>query len=369
MSRRIRLVVLHGGRSAEHEVSNVSAVHVLRALDPDRYDVVPVGITPEGRWVVNPAIAGGVRPNELPPALDATGDEVALPDVTAGERTVVFPVLHGPFGEDGTMQGLLEQLDVPYVGSGVLGSALAMDKCVAKDVLAAHGIPQASYLALRDDEVGDDTVERVGRELGWPVFVKPANLGSSVGVTKVAGPAELAAALEHALGYDEWVVVEEAIVGREIEVAVLGNRDAEASVPGEIVPANEFYDYEDKYVDDGAQLLVPAPLTDEQREEARALAVRVFDLLRCEGMARVDFFLADRGFLVNEVNTIPGFTPISMYPKLWQASGLSYSALIDRLVDLALERHDRRAGRVGRSRAGTFRSSRATDERGAPTDR
>jgi D-alanine-D-alanine ligase len=352
VNRRTKLVVLHGGRSAEHEVSNVSAVHVLRALDPDRYDVVPIGITPEGRWVANPALLGGVPPNELPPALDATGDEVALPAVTSGERTVVFPVLHGPFGEDGTMQGLLEQLDVPYVGTGVLGSALAMDKCVAKDVLAAHAIPQARYVALREDEVDAAAVERIGRELGWPVFVKPANLGSSVGVTKVAGPTRLRAAVEHALGYDEWVVVEEAIVGREIEVAVLGNRDPEASVPGEIVPGNEFYDYEDKYVEDSADLRVPAPLTDDETAAVRALAVRVFGLLRCEGMARVDFFLSDdRGFLVNEVNTIPGFTPISMYPKLWEASGVGYSALIDRLVELALERHDRRAGRIGRSRS------------------
>lgn len=358
-NERIRLVVLHGGRSAEHDVSNVSAVHVLRALDPDRYDVVPVGITHDGRWVVHPELAAGVRPNELPPALDATGDEVALPDVTSStsdETTVVFPVLHGPFGEDGTMQGLLEQLGVPYVGSGVLASAVAMDKCVAKDVLAAHRIPQARYVNLRDDEVDAGVVDRVGRELGWPVFVKPANLGSSVGVTKVDRPSDLRDAVHHALEYDEWIVVEEGITGREIEVAVLGNRDAEASVPGEIVPGNDFYDYEDKYVEDGAKLLVPAPLDDEQAATVRGLAVRVYGLLRCEGMARVDFFLEEhgnaRGFLVNEVNTIPGFTPISMYPKLWQASGVSYPELIDRLVALAVERHGRRAGRVGRARGG-----------------
>jgi D-alanine-D-alanine ligase len=356
-AERIRLVVLHGGRSAEHEVSNVSAVHVLRALDPGRYHVVPVGITHDGRWVVRPELAAGVRPNELPPALSATGDEVALPDVTSstpGETTVVFPVLHGPFGEDGTMQGLLEQLGVPYVGSGVLGSAVAMDKCVAKDVLAAHRIPQVRYVNLRDDEVDAGVVDRVGRELGWPVFVKPANLGSSVGVTKVDGPADLRAAVDHALEYDEWIVVEEGVTGREIEVAVLGNRDAEASVPGEIVPGNDFYDYEDKYVEDGAKLLVPAPLDEEQSATVRGLAVRVYRLLRCEGMARVDFFLEEhgnaRGLLVNEVNTLPGFTPISMDPKLWQASGVGYPELIDRLVALAVERHRRRAGRVGRAR-------------------
>ena len=360
MADRVRLIVLYGGRSAEHEVSCVSAVHVLKALDPDRYEVVAVGVTHDGRWVVNPALApGSASSRSLPAALEATGDEVALPELagSTGERVVVFPVLHGPFGEDGTMQGLLEQLDVAYVGTGVLGSAVGMDKAVAKAVLASAGVPQARSLALREDHVDRGVVDRVGRELGWPVFVKPANLGSSVGVHKVDDPGAFGSALADALSYDEWAVVEEAIRGREIEVAVLGNRDPEASVPGEIVPGKEFYDYEDKYVEDSARLLVPAPLSEDETATVRSLAVRVFELLRCEGMARVDFFLESgggqgRGFLVNEVNTIPGFTPISMYPKLWEATGVPYPELIDRLVELALERHDRRAGRVGRARGG-----------------
>lgn len=353
MAERIRLVVLHGGRSAEHDVSNVSAAHVLRALDPERYEVVPVGITLEGQWVVRPELAAGVRPAELPERLDASGEAVALPDVTAGERTVVFPVLHGPFGEDGTMQGLLEQLGVPYVGSGVLGSAVAMDKAVAKTLLAAARLPQARWVSLREDQVDPGVLTRVGDDLGWPVFVKPANLGSSVGVSRAADAAALRDAVELALSFDEWIVVEEAIQGREIEVAVLGNRDPEASVPGEIVPGNDFYDYDDKYVSGSARLLVPAPLDDAAAASVRDLALRAFEALRCEGMARVDFFYeaGGRGFLVNEVNTIPGFTPISMYPKLWQASGLPYAALVDRLVALALERHERRRGRVGRARS------------------
>lgn len=348
----MRLVVLHGGRSAEHEVSNVSAVHVLKALDPERYEILPVGITPDGRWVVNRELAGPARPSELPARLDATGEEVELADVTEGERTVVFPVLHGPFGEDGTMQGLLEQLGVAYVGSGVLGSAVGMDKAVAKALLDAVRIPQPRHVALREDQADPGVVDRVGAELGWPVFVKPANLGSSVGVSRAGDPSELRDAVALALSFDEWVVVEEAITGREIEVAVLGNREPEASVPGEIVPGRDFYDYEDKYLEDSARLLIPAPLDAEATATVRDLAVRVFEVLRCEGMARVDFFYEEggRGFLVNEVNTIPGFTPISMYPKLWEASGLAYPALIDRLVELALERRQRRAGRIGRAR-------------------
>jgi D-alanine-D-alanine ligase len=352
VAERTRLVVLYGGRSAEHEVSCVSAVHVLKALDPDRYDVLAVGITHEGRWVVDRALTGA-RPQALPAALEARGEEVAVADV-ADERTVVFPVLHGPFGEDGTMQGLLEQLGVPYVGPGVLSSALAMDKAMAKTVLGQHGLPQPRHFVVRDDERASHVAARVADELRWPVFVKPANLGSSVGVSKATDAESLAAALGDALGYDELALVEEAIVGREIEVAVLGNREPEASVPGEVVPGREFYDYEDKYVEDSARLLIPAPLDDGAAVAVRGLAVDAFIALRCEGMARVDFFYEDsgRGFLVNEVNTIPGFTPISMYPKLWAASGVDYPALIDRLVALALERHERREGRVGRARPG-----------------
>ena len=256
----------------------------------------------------------------------------------------MLPLLHGPLGEDGTVQGLLELADVPYVGSGVLGSALAMDKAMAKQVLAHHGIVQARWLALHEHEVSPQSAGVAADQLGLPVFVKPSNMGSSVGVTKAKTVAEVERAIHVALTYDEWVVLEEAVAGREIEVAVLGNERPRASVPGEIVPGHEFYDYEDKYVDGGARLLVPAPLDDDESATVRQLALEVFRALRCEGMARVDFFYEEgrRGFLCNEANTIPGFTPISMYPKLWQASGVPYAALIDELVQLALERHRRR---------------------------
>jgi D-alanine-D-alanine ligase len=365
-AERVRLVVLFGGRSAEHEVSCVTAVSVLRAVDPDRYDVVPVGITAEGRWVLadeaQRLLAGG-GPGALPPALEARGTEVEPFDAVAGERgtaaangpVVVLPLLHGPFGEDGTVQGLCELAGMPYVGSGVLGSAVSMDKPTTKRLLEAAALPVAAWLAARDDEVVDRRAfaARVDAELGWPVFVKPANLGSSVGVSKAEDAAALATAVDTALGYDEWLIVEEAVTGREIECGVLGDRPPEASVPGEVRPSREFYDYEDKYEAGSAELLVPAPLPDDVGNEVRRLAVAAFAAVRAEAMARVDFFYEEggRGLLVNEVNTIPGFTPISMFPRMWEASGVPYPALLDRLVQLALDRHARRAGRLGRARA------------------
>ena len=357
--RRINLVVLFGGQSAEHDVSRATAAHVLAALDPDRYDVQTVGITRDGKWVLAtdaalaqlasvrasvgtgaPAIASGLDvvgpPTEPAPALAHDG------------LTVVLPLLHGPLGEDGTVQGLLELADVPYVGSGVLGSAVSMDKAMAKEVLAHHGFVQAAWMTFLEHEIDADTPAAIVDRLGLPVFVKPANMGSSVGVTKAHDIAELRAALASALSYDGCIVVEEAIAGREIEVAVLGNTEPRASVAGEIVPGHEFYDFEDKYVDGGAQLIIPALLSAAESAAVRSLAVRVFKALRCEGMARVDFFLhPTRGFLVNEVNTIPGFTPISMYPKLWQATGMAYAELLDELVRLALERHGRRRRNTG----------------------
>ncbi|HET6795292.1 MAG TPA: D-alanine--D-alanine ligase family protein [Acidimicrobiales bacterium] len=349
---RVRLVVLFGGRSAEHEVSCVSALHVLRAIDPERYEVVPIGITRQGRWVAGrevvaalPAAATALpSPDSLPgPAVDP------LPAL-AGERpgdgpVVVFPLLHGPMGEDGTVQGMLELAGVPYVGAGVLGSALCMDKAMAKQVLRASGLPVADWVAARAHQVDDAFEKEVADRLGFPVFVKPANLGSSVGVNRVDDAPALRAALDEALRYDEMVVVEEAVGGREIEVAVLGNEQPRASVPGEIRPSHGFYDYEEKYISDGALLLVPAELDEAAATEVRGLAVEAYRSLRVDGMARADFFYEEdgRGFLVNELNTIPGFTPISMYPKLWEASGLPYDELIGELVRLALERHDRRA--------------------------
>jgi D-alanine-D-alanine ligase len=347
-------------------------VAVARALDPERYEVVPIGISTEGEWL----LAGEARAalekgaTALPAAFAVEGEPVRMPNVPAHQEIVpripgaseltgfaidvVFPLLHGPYGEDGTVQGLLELAGLPYVGSGVLGSAVGMDKTMMKRAFTAAGLPQTRYLELRDGGDRSAFAVRVIAELGLPVFVKPVNMGSSVGVSKAHDRAELDAAIALAFDYDEYCLAEEAIVGREIEVAVLGDDPPEASVPGEIVPGDEFYTYADKYEHDDAQLLVPAPISDAVAAEARALAVRAFEACRCEAMARVDFFLDDspggRGLLVNELNTIPGFTPISMYPKLWEESGLSYSALLDRLIELALARHQRRARRAGRQR-------------------
>jgi D-alanine-D-alanine ligase len=344
-------VVLFGGQSAEHEVSCTTAAHVLRAADPERYELVPVGITRDGAWVradaAAAALARGVA--ALPDRLEAAGTALdPLPTVTAateGLPVVVLPLLHGPHGEDGTVQGLLELANVPYVGSGVLASALCMDKVKAKEILTAHGLPQGSYLALRDTELDSaaDVVAAAG--FAYPLFVKPANMGSSVGVSKVADPADLGAALALAAGYDEWVVVEEGVVGREIEVGVLGNAQARASVPGEIVSSHEFYDYEDKYLDGTSNRVIPAELDDATTARVRELALDAYRVLRCDGLARVDFFLTEdgRGLLINEINTIPGFTPVSMYPQLWQATGVAYPDLIDELVRLAVERHEHRS--------------------------
>jgi D-alanine-D-alanine ligase len=358
--KRVRVMLIFGGRSAEHDVSRVTAVAVVAALDPDRYEVVPVAITTEGSWLLASDAAAliGSRPNELPDAFEVAGEQldtlgaaVAEPAEGGLDVDVVFPLLHGPYGEDGTVQGMLELAGVPYVGSGVVGSAVGMDKVIMKRAFAACGLPMVRHLELRDGGDRRAFCDRVERELGLPAFVKPANMGSSVGVTKAHDHDELARAVDRAFDFDEWVLVEEAANGREIEVAVLGDSPPEVSLPGEIVPGGEFYSYSDKYIDGTAQLLTPAPLDDEQIAEVQSLAVRAFEACRLEAMARVDFFLTpDRGFLVNEVNTIPGFTPISMYPKLWEVSGLPYAKLIDRLVELAFERHARRAQRAGRQR-------------------
>ena len=345
---RINLIVIFGGQSAEHDVSCTTAAHVLKAANPAKYRITPVGIARDGRWAIatDAQVALAAGPDALPGRLVAGGETiepmVAVTPSRSG-RTVVVPLLHGPLGEDGTVQGMLELAGLPYVGSGVLGSAVAMDKAMAKQVTTVHGIPQARYLAFRADELTPLSPAQIAAELGLPVFVKPANMGSSVGVTKAKTVEALRESIEIALSYDEWIVIEEAIVGREIEVAVLGNLNPRASVPGEIVPGAEFYDYADKYVDAGSQSIIPAPLTASQTAEVQALALKSFAALRCQGLSRVDFFFEEggRGFLLNEINTMPGFTPISMYPKLWIASGLSYRDLIDELVQLALERHSR----------------------------
>jgi D-alanine-D-alanine ligase len=346
----------------------VTAVAVARALDPEKYDVVPVGITTDGQWLLAQDARALLEKGRdaLPAAFEVEGEPVQ-PPASAGSAQlvplsgdagmpvdVVLPLLHGPYGEDGTVQGMLELAGLPYVGSGVLGSAVGMDKVMMKRAFAACGLPQARYASLRDGHDVDAFSAQVVEQLGLPCFVKPATMGSSVGVTKAHDEGELRAGIALAHRYDEWAVAEEAVVGREIEVAVLGDDPPEISVPGEVVPAAEFYDYADKYEHGRAQLLAPAPLRDEQVEAVRDLARRAFEACRCEAMARVDFFLEEtgpaRGFLVNEVNTIPGFTPISMYPRLWEVSGLPYAALLDRLVELALERAARRARRAGRQR-------------------
>ncbi|MDH3754665.1 MAG: D-alanine--D-alanine ligase [Acidimicrobiia bacterium] len=348
MPERIRLVVLFGGQSAEHDVSCVSARHVLAAADPDKYTIEPIGISRDGQWHLGESAKAALT--AVPPALGdhltvehAPVDTSTVLAAADEERTVVFPVLHGPMGEDGTIQGLLDLAGVPYVGAGVLASALCMDKIVAKQMATVHEIPQARWTSLHSDELAADTAAKLLADLGPSVFVKPANLGSSVGISNAVDEPTLTAALDLAASYDEWVVVEEAIDGREIEIAVLGNHHPRASLPGEILPGADFYTYDDKYTDGVAQTVVPADLPDDVSEDMRALAVRAYSALRCEGLARVDFFYEEaRGPLLNEINTMPGFTPISMYPKLWAATGLSYPELIDELVGLALARHDRR---------------------------
>ena len=350
---KTRLVVLYGGRSAEHEVSCVSARHVLAAVDRSRYDVVPIGITRQGRWVAADAAVGALpaaapglpSPDRLADAAELDPQRTVAP-TGGGAPVVVFPLLHGPMGEDGTVQGLLELAGVPYVGAGVLASSLCMDKGAAKDVLAAHGLPQPRWVCRREQDLGAEALKGVAGDLGLPLFVKPANMGSSVGVSRATTVDELADCVAGAVRYDEYVVIEEAIVQpREIEVAVLGNTDVRASLPGEVVPSHDFYDFEDKYEAGTAGLRVPAELGADEVAEVQELAVTAYRALRVDGMARVDLFyeVGGRGFLLNEVNTIPGFTPISMYPRLWEASGLPYARLVDELVRLAVERHARRS--------------------------
>jgi D-alanine-D-alanine ligase len=347
---RVRLLVLYGGRSAEHEVSCVSAFHVARAVDPARYDLRLVGITTNGDWVETPALAasGAARalpsPNDLP--AESAGSLVQAMTEAGDGPLVVLPLLHGPFGEDGTVQGLLEVAGVPYCGAGVTGSAAAMDKGIAKALVAAAGLPQARFISLRETELNDvKLLDRIDAELGWPVFVKPANLGSSIGISRVSGPGDIEQAIALVRRFDEYLIMEEAIQGRELEIGVLGWPDLRASVPGEIKPSREFYDYDDKYIDGAAGLEVPAQLPEGVAEEMGRLAIAACQALRVDAMARVDFFFEEggRGLVINEVNTIPGFTPISMYPRMWAASGVSYPELVDELVDQALRRAERRS--------------------------
>ncbi len=334
----------------------MSARHVLAAADPARYDLRVVGITTGGEWVeVTAALGSGLPPQALPsPDAVVGGDERAphraLEPVEAVTQPgagplVVLPLLHGPMGEDGSVQGLLEVAGVPYCGAGVTGSAAAMDKGLAKALLRSAGLPQTRYVFVRETDFSPGLADRVQSELGWPVFVKPANMGSSIGISRVEDREGLGAALDLVRRYDEFVVIEEAVFGRELEIGVLGWPRLRASVPGEIIPSHQFYDYDDKYVDGAAGLEVPARVPAGVAEEMGRLAVAACETLRVDCMARVDFFLEEdgRGLLINEVNTIPGFTPISMYPRLWEASGVPYRALVDELVSQALRRSQRRS--------------------------
>jgi D-alanine-D-alanine ligase len=358
VDKRIRVGILFGGRSGEHEVSLTSAASVMKALDPARYDVVPIGITREGQWRMGSA-ALRLLPEVLEkgepvmPSVDPSGPKlIPLRSASpAGEARpeidVVFPVLHGTFGEDGTVQGMLELAGLAYVGAGVLGSAAGMDKDIMKRLFRDAGLPVVPWvLVLREEWERDPAVirRRVARRLRCPLFVKPVNLGSSVGICKVHRPKELPAAIDLAAQYDRKILVEKGIDAREIECSVLGNDQPEASVPGEVVPVNEFYDYEAKYLKEGSELTIPARLSARQAQRVQELAVAAFRAIDCAGMARVDFLLDRKTgkIWVNEINTIPGFTPISMYPKLWEASGLPYPQLLDRLIELALERQQQR---------------------------
>jgi len=354
-SRKLRVGVLFGGRSGEHEVSLVSAASIIRGLDPQKYEAVPIGITKEGHWLI------GEGAQKMLPEVLRTGQRVimsadptesALMPIDGSARgqklDVIFPVIHGTFGEDGTMQGLLELAGLPFVGAGVLGSAIGMDKDVAKKLMQVAGIPVVPWIAVQraDWERQPKEIRRaIEKKFKYPVFVKPATLGSSVGMTKVHSRTELGPALDLAAEFAMKIMVERAVSAREIEVSVLGNHDPRASIPGEIVPHREFYDYAAKYLEEGTQLLIPAKLKKSEVKKVQAMAVTAFRALELSGMARVDFFIEKRGgkIFLNEVNTIPGFTSISMYPKLWEANGIPFRELITKLIDLALEQHQEKA--------------------------
>ncbi|WP_208320828.1 D-alanine--D-alanine ligase [Alicyclobacillus sacchari] len=363
----MKVGVIFGGKSGEHEVSLQSAKSVMDALDPLQYTIVPIGITRDGRWQVGKgaikaletakvaeskgttqspknyinSTVGGLTPASTTRSVDM------LPPALVNEIDVAIPVLHGTYGEDGSIQGLLELVGVPYVGAGILASAVGLDKIVMKQMFAAVGIPQVRYVAFTRSQWRtnpEELLDLVERQLAYPCFVKPANLGSSVGISKVKSREQLAEAIALAAQYDRKMIVEQGLDVREIEVAVLGNDRPMVSVAGEIIPSNEFYDYEAKYVGGHSKLIIPAELSDEQREKVEHYAVAAFQAIDCSGLARVDFFIerATGRVLVNEINTMPGFTRYSMYPKLWEASGMSYGKLLDHLIQLALERHAER---------------------------
>jgi len=355
MSSKVRVGVVFGGQSAEHEISLLSARSVVNALDKQKYEPVLIGIQKSGEWCVYPSMDAALsepddpkrirlNPAKEPVALVTHQDKRAL--ISLSERLqerfidVLFPVLHGTFGEDGTLQGLLKLANVPFVGAGVLGSAIGMDKDVMKRLLRDAGVPIPKFLSFHKKQLNQIRFEDIEKTLGLPFFIKPANTGSSVGISKIKSQAEFEEKLHHAFRFDRKIIIEQAIQGREIECSVLGNDEPIVSLPGEIIPQHEFYSYKAKYLDDqGARLELPARVSEQETQAIRTLALQAYQVLCCEGMARVDVFLQPNGeVLLNEINTIPGFTKISMYPKLWELSGLPYPKLIDKLIELAFER-------------------------------
>ncbi len=350
---KFTVALLFGGRSGEHEVSRNSAYAVAKALS-NSYTVFPIGISKEGEWY-GPVPLEGIKdfvPEKYPgkrvtilPTLDSRGKIYSLPDLELlTEAKVIFPVLHGTYGEDGTVQGLLEMANVPYVGAGVLASSAGMDKVIMKKIFAYSGLPQVDFLSFTRKEIEnnpDRVILEIEEELGYPCFIKPANLGSSVGISKASRRVDVLKALQKAAQYDRKVIVEQGVNARELEISVLGNDDPRASAIGEIVPCNEYYDYKAKYIDDRSELIIPAKITAEQESLLKEIALKAYKALDCSGLARIDFFLTKdtNKILINEINTMPGFTNISMYPKLWEYTGIPMQELVVRLVELALERH------------------------------
>ncbi len=346
---KTKLGLLYGGKSAEHKVSLQTALAVINALDHSKFEIHPIYITEKGSWVSGGLLSGPVEtvkeliftegdalpPTSLTPALSSKGEEAGY--------DVIFPLLHGPNGEDGTVQGLLELLNLPYVGNGVLSSSVGMDKVLMKNVFAQAGLPQVNYVSfIRNsfEQNTEDAYNQVEAELGYPCFVKPANLGSSVGISKCSNREELEEACKEAFQFDRKIIIEQGVTAREVEIAVLGNDDPECSVAGEIVPKVEFYDYKAKYEDGNTALIIPAEISEEEYSQLKDLAIKAFKALDCSGLVRADFFLTKDGkAYINEVNTMPGFTPFSMFPLLWKHTGVEYPKLIEKLVDLAKERH------------------------------
>lgn len=344
--KKINVMVIFGGKSGEHEVSLMSATSILKVMKKEKYNIIPVGITKEGIWKKYDGPIEKIATGEWE-ALALEEAVISLTKDNSHKIDVVFPVLHGPYGEDGTIQGLLEMMNIPYVGAGVLASAAAMDKVITKKIVASEAMPQANYVFIVKEDYRKEAsayIQEIEKKLGYPVFVKPANLGSSVGISKAKDRRQLLDAIEEALKHDRRILVEEFINGREIECSVLGNHEAIASIPGEILPADEFYSYKDKYFDGKSRFEIPANLPQQVIDEVRNLALKVYRLLDCSGLSRVDFFVdkETNAIYFNEINTMPGFTKISMYPKMWEITGIKYEDLVDRLIQLAIEKFNER---------------------------